>query len=243
VLLTATGIAVVRLVHEDFARPQVMEPGARGLGAAWRLVVGSPGLLALIATLFFVQAGTSAVSPILPLFVGELSGGRSGVATLSGLVLGAGAATGALAAGFAGRVGDRLGHARVVGGCALLGALFYLPQAAVRAPWQLLALRAAQGTFTGGLIPGVMAIVAVGTPVERRGLIFGLTATATALGSAAGPVAGAAVASAFGLRAAFVVTAVVLSAAGGWVIAALRPSAGGVPTTSRRGAAGSPAVG
>ncbi|HEU5317525.1 MAG TPA: MFS transporter [Chloroflexota bacterium] len=243
VLLTATGVAVLRLVQEDFSRPAVTEPGARGLVAAWRLVAGSPGLLALIATLFFVQAGMSAVQPVLPLFVGELAGNGAGVATLSGLMLGAGAATGALAAGFAGRVGDRLGHTRVVGGCALLGALFYLPQALVHAPWQLLALRALQGTFTGGLIPGVMAIIAVGTPVERRGLIFGLTATATSLGSAAGPAAGAAVASVFGLRGAFVVTAAVLSLAGVWVITALRPSGEAGRARSRPGAAESPAAG
>lgn len=226
VLLVLTGLVAMPLVREDFRRPAVTEGERGGFGAAVRLVLQSPGLPALIGTLFFVQAGMSAVTPVLPLFVGELAHSEEGVATLAGLMLGAGAATGALAAGFAGKIGDRLGHARVVSACALLAAVFYLPQAFVQAPWQLLALRAVQGTFTGGLIPGVMAIIAVRTPVARRGLVFGLTATATALGNAFGPIAGAAAASFFGLRGAFVVTAVVLGVAGGWVALALqRPSA------------------
>jgi MFS transporter, DHA1 family, multidrug resistance protein len=227
VLLVATGVAVTYLVREDFSRPAVAEPGSRGMRAALGVVTQIPGLLALIGTLFFVQAGTSAVQPVLPLFVGELTQNQENVATMAGLMLGAGAVTGALAAGVAGRLGDRLGHARVVAGCAILGALFYLPQAAVTSTWQLLILRALQGVFTGGLIPSVMAIIAVRTPAARRGLIFGLTATATSLGNAAGPTAGAIAVTGFGLRAAFVMTAAVLLVAGIWVSVALggqRPS-------------------
>lgn len=223
-LLVLTGVAVLRFVHEDFQRPTVGEAEGNGLRAALAVVRCVPGLFALIGTLFFVQAGMSAVQPVLPLYVSELVTSEEagiGVATLAGLMIGASAITGALAAGFAGRAGDRLGHARVVAGCSLLSALFYLPQALVTSPWQLLALRGVQGTFTGGLIPGVMAIIAVRTPPARRGLIFGLSATAAALGSAAGPAAGAATASAFGLRGAFVVTAAVLMVAGLWVTLAL----------------------
>ncbi|CAA9241866.1 MAG: hypothetical protein AVDCRST_MAG77-1582 [uncultured Chloroflexi bacterium] len=228
VLLVVTGIGVVRFVREDFSRPAPAAAGEGGMGPALRLVLQIPGLLALIGTLFFVQAGMSAVSPVLPLYVSTLvPEDYPNVATLAGLMLGAGAITGALAAGFAGKIGDRVGHARVVAACSVLAAVTYLPQALVDSPWQLLALRAVQGLFTGGLIPGVMAIVAVRTPSARRGLVFGLTATATALGNAAGPAAGAAATTAFGLRGAFVVTAAVLTVAGAWVVFALRSEPGG----------------
>ncbi|MDQ3701995.1 MAG: MFS transporter, partial [Chloroflexota bacterium] len=90
----------------------------------------------------------------------------------------------------------------------------------------LLTLRAILGIFTGGLLPGVMATIALRTPPARRGWIFGLTATATALGGAVGPLVGAGVAGAFGLRAAFIVTSLALTAAGFWVALSLtqRPS-------------------
>ena len=47
---------------------------------------GFPQRPALIGTLFFVQAGMSAVTPVLPLFVGELTGNEEGVATLAGVI-------------------------------------------------------------------------------------------------------------------------------------------------------------
>ncbi|HAN16457.1 MAG TPA: MFS transporter, partial [Chloroflexi bacterium] len=46
--------------------------------------------------------------------------------------------------------------------------------------------------------------------------VFGLTTTATALGNAAGPMAGAAAATTLGLRATFVVTGLILTIAGAW---------------------------
>jgi DHA1 family multidrug resistance protein-like MFS transporter len=222
-LLLLTFAGVLRFVHEDFQRPAPATRAGGGVGVSLRQLGHVPGLLALVGTLFFVQAGMSAVSPVLPLFVGSLlPADHGGVATLAGTMLGAGAVTGALAAAVTGKLGDRWGHSRVVAGCALLGGLIYLPQAFVTTPLQLLALRAVQGAFTGGLMPGVMASIALRTPAARRGVVFGLTATATSLGNAAGPLAGAAVAGSFGLRGAFVVTAVVLTLAGLWVGVALR---------------------
>ena len=52
---------------------------------------------------------------------------------------------------------------------------------------QLLLVRAVIGIFAGGIQPVGMAIVALGTPPERRGLVFGLTTTATSLGNTVGP--------------------------------------------------------
>jgi DHA1 family multidrug resistance protein-like MFS transporter len=194
-----------------------------------------PGLAALVATLFFVQAGMSAISPILPLFVQTLlPGGHGSVASLAGLVVGVSAVTSALAAGVAGKIGDRIGHERVLACCAIGGGLLYLPQALVTSPWQLLVLRGGLGLFTGGLMPGVMATIALRTPLARRGWVFGLTSTATSLGNAVGPVAGAAAATAFGLRASFVLTAAVLTAAGVWVALSLGPRRSRSPSALSR---------
>jgi MFS family permease len=128
-------------------------------------------------------------------------------------------------------MGDRIGHARMIAICAIGGGLLYVPQALVTAPWQLLILRACLGLFDGGLMPSVMALIALRSPVARRGWVFGLTATATSLGNAAGPAAGAIAATYFGLRASFLLTAIVLVAAGVWVAVALgvRAPAGDQP--------------
>jgi DHA1 family multidrug resistance protein-like MFS transporter len=247
-LLIAGGGVVLRLVHEDFT-PPAGHAGADRRG--WRGAVGDtagvPGLAALIGVLFFVQAGTSAVSPVLPLFVASLLPGDHGsVASLAGLILGATAVTSAVAAGLGGKLGDRVGHERVMAACTICGGLLYFPQALVTAPWQLLGLRAALGVFSGGLMPGVMATIAVRSPAASRGWIFGLTATATSLGNAAGPALSAAAAGALGLRATFVLTGLVTTAVGVWVALALRgpvltqparrPAAGGAQPAPVRGA-------
>jgi DHA1 family multidrug resistance protein-like MFS transporter len=235
-LLVCAGIAVLLLVQEDFSPPPAAPAGGvhTGIRGSLRLILDVPGLAALIGTLFFVQAGMGAMGPILPLFVQSLlPPGAAPVASLSGLILGATAVTSAFAAGFAGKLGDRHGHERVLAVCAIGGGLLYLPQALVTSAWQLLALRALLGVFTGGLFPGVMATIAVRSPAARRGWVFGVTATATALGNAAGPLVGAWAAGAFGLRAAFVVTAAALTAAGVWVALALSPSRRGGPKPAR----------
>lgn len=240
-LLALGGVAVLRLVHEDFTPPPAGAAAQRdGLRASLRVVQEVPGLPALIGTLFFVQAGMSTVGPVLPLFVGSLLPEEHGsVASLAGLILGSAAISSAVAAGFAGKLGDRLGHERVLAGCAIGGGLLYFPQALVTSPWQLLFLRVCLGIFTGGLMPGVMASIALRSPAERRGWIFGLTATAMSLGNAVGPAAGALAAGATGLRGTFVFTAFALTAAGVWVAVALRRPAlhgsnGHAPQTSRQ---------
>lgn len=235
-LLIGAGVAVTRLVREDFVRP-TPAGGAHhdGLRDTLHLVRDIPGLTSLIATLFFVQAGMNAMGPILPLFVRSLvPDEEQSVASLAGLIFGSTAVTGALAAGVAGRLGDRLGHGRILASCAIGAGLLYLPQGLVTSPWQLLALRACQGVFTGGLLPGVMATIALRTPAPRRGLVFGLTATATALGNAAGPLTSAAVVGVFGLRAVFWLTAAVLTAAGIWVAMTLGRAVARVPDAQSR---------
>lgn len=220
------GMAVLFLVHEKFTRPVPGPDDPKGgIVAAFKIVWTLPGLAALIGTLFFVQAGVSAIAPVLALVVDSMMPGQqSSVASMAGLILGSTAVTSAVAAVVAGRLGDRVGHERLIAFCAICGGLLYVPQALVNSVWHLLALRTALGIFDGGLMPSVMATIALRTPVRRRGWVFGLTATATALGNAAGPAAGAAAASFFGLRASFLLTAVVLTTAGVWVGVALRPA-------------------
>jgi DHA1 family multidrug resistance protein-like MFS transporter len=239
-ILGLAGAAVVLLVHEDFTpAPRAPAPGGKRGAAAFRAALGTsfavvfavPGLSALIATLFLVQAGVSAVSPVLALFVaslvgsgggpGEAPGGAGPIASMTGLILGSTAITSAVAAGLAGKLSGRIGHERMIALCAICGGLLYFPQALVASAWQLLGLRAALGVFDGGLMPSVMATIALRSPAPRRGWVFGLTATATSLGNAVGPAAGAAAASTLGLRASFLFTGSVLLVAGVWVALAL----------------------
>jgi DHA1 family multidrug resistance protein-like MFS transporter len=220
-LLALSGVSVFFFVDEHFTRPTVARRG--GLRQNLSILIDMPRIRAVVVALFVVQIGQMAASPILPLFVQELSGeAATDAASTAGWVLGATAVTSAVAASLGGRLGDRIGHQRVLAVAAIAAGVLYVPQAFVHTPWQLLAFRALLGIFAGGIQPVAMAIIALLAPPESRGWVFGLTATATALGNTIGPLLGASVASMLGLRASFLFTAIALTAAGIWIAVMVR---------------------
>ena len=83
-----------------------------------------------------MQAGVSAVSPVLALFVSGLVQAREqwqrrGIAHRSDLGIDGGDQRES-AASLAGKMSDRIGHARMIAICALGGGLLYLQQAFVQ---------------------------------------------------------------------------------------------------------------
>jgi DHA1 family multidrug resistance protein-like MFS transporter len=103
-----------------------------------------------------------------------------------------------------------VGHKPVLLLAAAGSTLLTFPQALVTNVEQLALLRIGLGLFNGALIPSTQAVIGLATPPERRGVVFGIAASAASLGSAAGPLVGAAVAATLGIRAVFVVTGLVL---------------------------------
>ena len=234
VLLGSSGLFVLLFVEERFSRPlaTAVRPSFR---SNVRMVFFMPEVRAVILALFIVQIGQMAAQPVLPLFIQELlssaSAGDAMVgggqvadfsASTTGMILGVTAFTSAAAASFGGRLGDRIGHRRVLAFASIATGVLYLPQAFVTNTWQLMVIRAVLGAFAGALMPVGMALIALVTPSGSRGWIFGITATATALGVAIGPVIGALIATGFGLRVSFIFTSVILCAGGLWIILSLR---------------------
>ncbi len=207
-LMLASG-AIVFLGVPEVARPGRAGPRV-GFVEGLRLAFGSPAVVSMVLILFLLQFAATVVSPVLPLFIKELASDTERVGTLTGLILGLGGLFGALSALGAGRVADAVGHKPIVVGAALASTMLYAPQAWVQTPEQLLVLRVGLGLFNGALIPSTQAIIGLATPPNRRGVAFGIAASAASLGSAAGPLVGAGVAAVFGIRAVFLVTAVLL---------------------------------
>lgn len=207
-LMLLSGVIIFAAVPER-VRPR--RGAARvGLVSGLRWSAASPALLGMLAILFILQFAATVVSPVLPLFIKELSGETTGAATATGLMLGLGGLFGSLSAIAAGRAADTVGHKPVLLLAAAGSTLLYFPQALVTNTDQLLLLRIGLGLFNGALIPSTQAIIGLTTPPERRGIAFGVAASAASLGSAAGPLVGALVAAALGIRAVFVVTSALL---------------------------------
>jgi DHA1 family multidrug resistance protein-like MFS transporter len=206
-LLFVAGLCVFFLVEERF-KPSRRKEGssAEGSGSAegfrqgLALALRSHALLIMFGTRMVVNFGLRVMAPMLPLFVQSLMPGQERVASVTGLITGARAATGALGAIVMGRIGDRIGHRRVLVACALGAAALYVPQFLVVTPTQLLVLQAAAGVATGGIMASVSATLAQLAPEGRQGVVYGLDSSANSVARAIAPMAGAAIAAGLGIR-------------------------------------------
>ncbi|MEZ4562868.1 MAG: MFS transporter [Thermomicrobiales bacterium] len=215
-MLFAGGVVVALFAREHFTRAahkplQEHEGRWQRLRASSSFLV-SAAMLTLFAAIFVVRMIAMALQPILPLFVEQLAPDSLDVATIAGVVLGAAGFTSALAAAYFGRLGDRIGHRRVLGVALVMSGLLYLPMAFVSSPWHLAILQGLLGVAAGGLIPSANALVTHLTPHDRRGAIFGITAALSGLGGFVGPLLGAGLATAVSFRATFIAAGVLMLA-------------------------------
>jgi len=210
-MMLSGGLVTLFLVKENFT-PQPKASRSKGGGASWRMLL-APVLLGLMLVLIAVRFASAAVQPIVPLFVEELAGHLAGSSSsLAGVTLGVLGVTSAISSIYFGRLGDRKGHRVILIGCLLGSGLVYLPMALSQHPWHLIALQAVFGVFAGGTIPAANALIANATDPQRRGMVFGLMASAAAVGGFIGPLVGAGLAASIGFRATFAFCGLVLLA-------------------------------
>lgn len=205
-LIFVGGWLVVFFVREDFQPVQregsVTGDFVRGL----RLVLSSKALQSAFAVRLLSRLGDRLLVPLLPLFIASLlTGGK--VASIAGLVVGLAAASSAVGAVVLGRVSDRLGQRRVLIVSTLAAAAFYVPQFFVTSVVQLALLQAATGLALGGTIASVSAVMAALAPEGRQGAVYGVDASMVSAANAVGPMAGALIAAAVGLRPTFLLVA------------------------------------
>jgi DHA1 family multidrug resistance protein-like MFS transporter len=211
VLFAAGGLIVFFFVRERF---QPVERGSeRGLAAikasrAWLL---TPTLLAMTSVLVLMRFVQSGGRPILPLYIEELGSYTDArAASLAGLSFGLAGLTSAISSMLLGRRGDRVGHQKILVICLIAAVVFYFPMAAVMSAWQVIVLQGCFGFAVGGLLPSTNAIIAATTPAERRGSVFGFTASAGSMGAFVGPLIGSVLAATLGFRFAFAFLALTL---------------------------------
>jgi DHA1 family multidrug resistance protein-like MFS transporter len=216
-MLASAGVIVYYFVQERFSPPVRTEAkneqrGLKGMrvSLSWMM---APLFITMIAVLFVSRLAQMAVRPIFPLYVEELGNySDKHAASVSGMAFGLLGLTSAIASVYLGKRGDKVGHQRILVICTLLAALFYLPMALANQPWHLVVLQGLFGIAAGGLIPAANALVANHTSPERRGVTYGITNSASSLGSFVGPLSGSAIAATLGFRATFAFTTAVLIA-------------------------------
>jgi DHA1 family multidrug resistance protein-like MFS transporter len=196
-LLLFGGLLVHFGVQENFTPSKTSKKIA--FFADWKHVFVTPGVGVVFVIRFIGWLGRNMFVPFLPFFVGYLLVNDAYVSTVTGMVYAVSAAAGTLSGIFLGRLGDRIGHRRVLLMCALLAAVAYLPQALVTAAWQLLALQALAGLAAGGMMPALSALLHHYTTRGEEGSVYGLDNAIVAASRAVAPMVGAAVVSLVGL--------------------------------------------
>lgn len=209
-LLGSAGLAVVFGVHEEH-RP-VSGAETRSFFANYAELLAAPGVAGLYSLDFLYSLARTVFTPIVALFVVELMGREEGAASVTGLLIGVAAFTSAASSVWLGRLGDKIGHSKVLIGSALVSVLLYLPQPFVQTAWQLAALQALSGFAVGGLVPSIASLLNLWSHSESQGAIYGLQNSTSAAARIIAPMIGAAVAVWFGLRGVFAVAAAIYAA-------------------------------
>jgi DHA1 family multidrug resistance protein-like MFS transporter len=229
-VLASAGLIILKGVEDDRrlpraeteksssgeARSSPEEGGRKGLSLLpdIRPIVNSPVLITLMFVTFTTQAANTTVSPMLPLFLKELAArGTNGelqyIGSATGLVLGIGAASTALAAVLVGKYSTRFGYWRTLIFCLCAGTLCIVPQAFVTNMTQLTIFRAMSSFFIGGTAPVLNAIIAVRAEKKHQGSVYGFNSSISSAGGALGPMIGSAAAM-INYRAVFLATALIL---------------------------------
>lgn len=163
---------------------------------------------------FIAGIAFSEIMPFMSLYVSELGNfTKAQVSFYSGLVYAATFLVTAIVSPIWGALADRKGRKIMLIRASFGMATAMFLMGLVSNVWQLLALRALQGLFSG-YISNAQALIASQTPRDHSGKALGTLVTGSTSGMLMGPIIGGALAEVFSIRDTFFITATLLVIAG-----------------------------
>lgn len=215
-ILLLAALIVFKWVSEEPHTINNAAPLTKGKGkkyrwfSGFRMILSNSQVLLLLSISFLFQMANTTANPILPLFLREISVGSRYIGSATGIVLGLGAAAGALGAIVSGKFCPRAGYWKTLVICLAGGCISAAPQAFAGNIFQLAAMHFFPSFFLGGISPALQALLAMHTEHDYQGRVFGLNSSVASTGAALGPLIGSAAAM-LSYRAVFPVTALLLS--------------------------------
>lgn len=194
-------------VKEEFVRS---DKKALSMKDIWKLIPNPRLTIVLFLTFFILTIALNSIEPIVTVYVSTLMRDTGDVALIAGLTFSASGLASILAAPSLGKASDKTGPHKIIFYGLIIGGLLFIPQAFVKQPWQLAALRFLFGLATAGLAPAINALVKLITPDEITGRIFGFLMSAQYFGIFGGSLLGGQVAAFFGIQNVFFVTSALL---------------------------------
>jgi len=211
-LLLLSGIVVSLWVHETDSRPKEKGQPSPNFLQEWKNIFASSGVPITFVLRFLTQMGRMMVFAILAFFARELLENENQINSTVGLMMGITSGAATLSAVYLGKLGDRIGHRKILVAATAASGLVYLPQAIVTEAWQLVVLQGLAGVALGGIIPSIAALLANYTEPGHEGAVYGLDNSINSAGRSLAPLIGGLIAGWFGMRATFTSTAVLFLA-------------------------------
>jgi MFS transporter, DHA1 family, multidrug resistance protein len=216
-LMFVASLLAMFVVKERFNAAEAAKKPNVSIVAGFKELGKIPQLMALFTVTLLIQFALLSSMPLIPLFVQELHGSGEYLAFFAGLV---GSITGfsnMIASPLLGRLGDRVGQARILLFSLVGASLTLIPQALVHNVWQLFAVRFMLGVFMGGLLPSVNALIRKYTPDGMESRSYSFNSSFLSLGNMIGPVVGGALSGFIGIRGIFYIASVLLVMNAMWV--------------------------
>ena len=213
-LLLLAGIIVSIWVKEPKKIEENPDTPRISFWQEWKHIFKTSGVSMTFLLRFLTQMGRMMVIAILAFFARELIANEDQLNSTVGLMIGITSGSATLSAVYLGKLGDRIGHKKILVISTLASGVFYLPQTIVTAAWQLVILQALVGVALGGIIPSLAALLANYTDEGHEGAVYGLDNSINAAGRSVAPFAGSLIAGWLGLRATFASTSLIFFLAG-----------------------------
>lgn len=210
-LILVASLLALLLVKEETAGKTTRERAKTPLFGGFRPLFQIPELVMLNTTTVVIQLALLSPIALIPLFVQELHQQVAAVAFYAGLVGSVNGLSNIVAAPFLGKLGDKIGAARILYFSLIGSAVACIPQAFVTDIWQLLVVRFVLGLFMGGLLPSVNALIGKYSPSDAESRSYSLNSSMYALGSMLGPLIGGAISESVSIRGVFMVSAFLLA--------------------------------
>jgi DHA1 family multidrug resistance protein-like MFS transporter len=207
VMELCAALVVLRWVREPSQRAG--QGRSRSLRRNLRFALRPPVPVALLG-LLVTQLSLLIVQPFFALFVESLGVPAGRLSTTTGVLFGVTGAAMMLASPSWGRLSDRFGRRRTLVVAFTGGAVIFVLQAMAHSVGTLFVWRLLQGLLAAAMLPALYAVIAHASPQNRRAGMMAFGSSATLLGGMLGPLCGGALAARFGMRAVFLLAALLL---------------------------------
>ncbi|WP_165439173.1 MFS transporter [Bacillus timonensis] len=165
----------------------------------------NPVLLTVMLISTLIQVANFSIQPLLALYVTHLTD-SSNIVFLAGMAFSATGFGNLLFTRQWGKLGDRIGHEKILTFLLLACSILFIPQGLVNELWQLVLCRFLFGMAVGGLIPCMTAYIRQVAPLSMQGEVQGYNVSFRFLGNVIGPISGGILSGFFGISTVFFIT-------------------------------------